>query len=355
LGFSSEFLGRADGWPGLKRRYNLLHTNVRGLDHQLAYLGLTAGDIDVTDLYTTDAEIRTRSLRALIDDKGYFPRYEAVFAYRLDLQQRAPQVPVALARLEVRLSEQTMIELNQQAKSRIDPATVAADFLAVAFAAPKSAQAAPPETWIDRLKVHTVEHLALVAGAVFASVMIGVPLGILAARRPRIGAALLAVTGIVQTVPALALLALMIPLPFIGGTGTKPALIALSLYGLLPVVRNTLTGLRDVPANLREAAAGLGLPPHAVLWRVELPIASRAILAGIKTSAVITVGTATLGALIGAGGYGQEILRGVQLSDPARILEGAIPAAVLALLVEALFTAIERILVPRGLRLEAGQ
>jgi osmoprotectant transport system permease protein len=355
LGFSSEFLGRADGWPGLKQRYNLPHMNVRGLDHQLAYLGLTAGDIDVTDLYTTDAEIRTRSLRALVDDKSFFPRYEAVFVYRLDLPQRNPGVLTALARLEGRLSEHDMIELNLQAKSRKDPATVAADFLAVAFPAPISAQAAAPETWVDRLKVHTVEHLALVAGAVFASVMIGVPLGILAARRPRIGAALLAVTGIVQTIPSLALLALMIPLPFIGGTGAKPALIALSLYGLLPVVRNTLTGLRDVPANLREAAAGLGLPPHAVLWRVELPIASRAILAGIKTSAVITVGTATLGALIGAGGYGQEILRGVQLSDPARILEGAIPAAIFALLVEGLFSVIERVLVPRGLRSQGGQ
>jgi osmoprotectant transport system substrate-binding protein/osmoprotectant transport system permease protein len=355
FGFSSEFLGRADGWPGLKARYRLSQANVRGLDHQLAYLGLSAGEIDVTDLYTTDAEIRTRSLVALIDDREYFPRYDAVFVYRLDLHKRAPNALTALARLEGRLTQETMIRLNEQAKSRIDPASVAANYLSSAFPWEKAANAGPPETWLDRLRVHTIEHIALVAGAVLASVAIGVPLGIVAARRPQLGAALLAVTGIVQTIPSLALLALMIPLPLIGGTGAKPALIALSLYGLLPVVRNTLTGLRDVPANLREAAAGLGLPPRAILWRVELPMASRAILAGIKTSAVITVGTATLGALIGAGGYGQEILRGVQLSDPARILEGAIPAAVLALLVEGFFTLLERVLVPRGLRLEPAE
>src|SRR5262245_4847282 len=290
FGFSSEFLGRADGWPGLKERYRLPQANVRGLEHQLAYLGLSAGEIDVTDLYTTDAEIRTRSIMALIDDREYFPRYEAVFVYPLDLHERAPDALAAIARLEGHLTEETMIKLNEQAKSRIDPATVAARFLSIAFPSEKAADAGPAETWLDRLRVHTIEHITLVAGAVLASVAIGVPLGILAARRPRLGAGLLAVTGIVQTIPSLALLALMIPLPFIGGTGAKPALIALSLYGLLPVVRNTLTGLRDVPANLREAAAGLGLPPRAILWRVELPMASRAILAGIKTSAVITVG-----------------------------------------------------------------
>jgi osmoprotectant transport system permease protein len=353
FGFSSEFLGRNDGWPGLRQHYQLPQTDVRGLDHQLAYLGLSAGDIAVTDLYTTDAEIRTRSLQPLIDDRGFFPRYEAVFVYRLDLLARAPAVRLALSRLEGRLSEEMMIRLNEEAKSRVDPAQVAAGFLATAFTARTAAKSVTPaETWVDRLKVHTIEHLGLVSGAVIASVLIGVPLGILAARRARLGAVVLAVTGIVQTIPSLALLALMIPLPLIGGTGAKPALIALSLYGLLPVVRNTLTGLRDIPPNLREAAAGLGLPPRAVLFRIELPMASRAILAGIKTSAVITVGTATLGALIGAGGYGQEILRGVQLNDPARILEGAIPAAILALLVEALFTLLERVFVPRGLRLE---
>lgn len=339
LGFSSEFLGRDDGWPGLKRHYQLPQTDVRGMDHQLAYLGLAAGDIDATDLYTTDAEIHTRSLVALIDDRKFFPRYEAVFAYRLTGD---PRIPRALGKLVGQLNEATMIGLNERAKSRIDPARIASDFLKTA---------APTETWVDRLWVHTIEHIAMVSGAVAVSILVGVPLGILAARRPKLGAVVLAATGIVQTIPSMALLVLLIPIPLIGGTGTKPALVALSLYGLLPVVRNTLTGLREIPPNLREAAAGLGLPPRAILWLVELPMASRSILAGIKTSAVISVGTATLGALIGAGGYGQEIMRGIQLTDMNRVLEGAIPAAVMALVVEGLFTLLERVVVPRGLRL----
>jgi osmoprotectant transport system permease protein len=338
FGFSSEFLGRDDGWPGLKRYYNLPQTDVRGMDHQLAYLGLSAGDIDATDLYTTDAEIHTRSLVALIDDRKFFPRYDAVFAYRLNGD---PRVPHVLAKLVGRLNEGTMIGLNERAKSQVDPARIASDYLNTQ---------APTETWLDRLRVHTMEHVALVSGAVAVSILIGVPLGIIAARRPTLGAIVLAVTGVVQTIPSMALLVLLIPLPFIGGTGTKPALVALSLYGLLPVVRNTLTGLRGIPPNLLEAAAGLGLPPRAILWRVELPMASRSILAGIKTSAVISVGTATLGALIGAGGYGQEILRGIQLNDINRVLEGAIPAAVMALVVEGLFSALELFVVPRGLR-----
>lgn len=348
-GFSPEFLGRADGWPGLQQRYGLPQRSVRAYDHQLAYRGLEAKEIDVTDLYTTDAEIRTRSLVALNDDRGYFPRYEAVFVYRLDLERRAPLALTAIHRLEGRLTEDAMICYNEQAKTRTDPAAVANSALSnmLTHSVPP-----PEETWWDRLQRHTIEHLNMVVWAVLAATLIGVPLGIVAARRPRFGALVLGASGIAQTIPALALLALMIPLPLVGGTGLRPALTALILYGLLPIVRNTLTGLRDIAPPLLETATALGLPPRAVLTRVELPLASRAILAGIKTSAIITVGTATLGALIGAGGYGEEILKGIQLNNPERILEGAVPAAVMALAAELFFSLLERWIVPRGLRLE---
>ena len=175
----------------------------------------------------------------------------------------------------------------------------------------------------------------MVGASLAAAVLLAVPLGVLAARRPLLGQAVLGLAGVVQTVPSLALLALLIPLPLIGGTGTKPALVALFLYSLLPILRNTVTGLRSIPPALRESAEGLGLTPAAQLFRVELPLASRSILAGVRTAAVINVGTATLGALIGAGGYGQLITRGVQLGDTGLILEGAIPAALLALVVVA--------------------
>jgi len=346
LRFSSEFMGRADGWPGLKRHYDLSHADVAGMDHQLAYRGLSAGDVDVTDLYTTDAEIKTLNLAVLADDRSFFPSYQAVYVYRLDLERRAPEAVAALRRLEGKLDETAMIGLNVRAKSREDPAAVAASFLAAQGLAATSAA----ETAVDRFTRQTREHLLMVGASLAAAILVAVPLGVFAARRPILGQAALGVAGVVQTVPSLALLALLIPLT--GLTGIVPALIALFLYSLLPILRNTVTGLRGIPPNLREAAEGLGLPPTARLWRVELPLASPSILAGVRTAAVISVGTATLGALIGAGGYGQSITQGVQLNDTVRILEGAIPAALLALAVDGLFAIFERVLVPKGLRLE---
>jgi osmoprotectant transport system permease protein len=160
---------------------------------------------------------------------------------------------------------------------------------------------------------------------------------------------ILGVTGIVQTVPSLALLALLVSVPFLG-ISPLTAIIALFLYGLLPIVRNTASGLQDIPRPVRESAEALGLEPKARLIKIFLPLASRSILTGIKTSAVINVGTATLAALIGAGGLGEPILSGLNLNDRATILEGAIPAACLALLVQASFTFLDRVLIPKGLR-----
>jgi osmoprotectant transport system permease protein len=192
------------------------------------------------------------------------------------------------------------------------------------------------------------EHLALVAASLGAAVLVAVPLGVAAARRRKTGAAILAVAGVVQTVPTLALLVLMIPLL---GIGTLPAVAALFLYSVLPIVRNTVTGLTEIPAALLESADVLGLSSWARLLKIELPLASPSIVAGIQTSAVINVGTATLGALIGAGGLGQPILTGIRLDDLDLILEGAVPAAILALLAQAVFAGVGRLVVPRGLRL----
>jgi osmoprotectant transport system permease protein len=183
-----------------------------------------------------------------------------------------------------------------------------------------------------------------------AAILISLPLGIAAARLPRFGQVILGAVGIIQTIPSLALLVFMIPLL---GIGAPPAILALFLYSLLPIVRNTHAGLTTIPLPIRESAEALGLSGGARLGRVELPMASTSILAGIKTSAVINVGTATLGALIGAGGYGQPILTGIRLDDVGLILEGAIPAAALALLAQGGFELAERYLVPRGLRLKA--
>jgi osmoprotectant transport system permease protein len=205
------------------------------------------------------------------------------------------------------------------------------------------------ETFLTRLVHNTLQHLFLVAISLAAAILISIPLGILSHRKEKIGQAILGIVGIIQTIPSLALLVFMIPLL---GIGSAPAIVALFLYSLLPIVRNTYSGLQDIPVGIRESAEALGLPSGARLRLVELPMSSRSILAGIKTSAVINVGTATLGALIGAGGYGQPILTGIRLDNIGLILEGAIPAAVLALLVQGVFDLLELIVVPKGLRLK---
>jgi osmoprotectant transport system permease protein len=238
-----------------------------------------------------------------------------------------------------------MASLNAAVKIAGQPETeVAAAFLADALGI---RQDAARETGWTRFWRHTAEHLMLVGISLGAAIIVAIPLGVAAARRPRLGHLILGAVAIVQTIPGLALLVFMIPLL---GIGSYPAIAALFLYSLLPIVRNTHAGLTAIPAGLTDSAMALGLPDGARLRLVELPLAVPAILAGIKTSAVINVGTATLGALIGAGGYGQPILTGIRLDDVGLILEGAVPAAVLALLVQGAFELSERWLVPAGLR-----
>lgn len=197
---------------------------------------------------------------------------------------------------------------------------------------------------LAELARYTAQQLALTGASLAAAVLIGLPLGILCARRPALARLVLGAAGVVQTIPSLALLVFMIPLL---GIGFAPAALALFLYSLLPIIRSTCAGLLGIAPPLLESAAALGLPARARLRLVELPLAARSILAGIKTAAVINIGTATLGALIGAGGYGQPILTGIRLNDVGLILEGAIPAALLALAVQGMFDALERRLLRR--------
>lgn len=345
LGFSHEFMDREDGWPALRRAYGLA-ARPRGLDHDLAYRALASGDLDATDLYSTDPEIRAYGLRVLEDDRHAFPEYQAVLVYRADLARRAPEALASMLRLEGRLSIARMVELNARAQlERVLEARVAADFLARELGVRAEARA---EGRSARVLGRTLEHLVLVGLSLAAAAILGIPLGIAAFRRPRLGQVLLAAVGVVQTVPSLALLVALIPLL---GIGAWPALVALFLYSLLPIVRNTEAGLAGIAPELRESALALGLPAGARLRLVELPLASPSILAGVQTAAVIGVGTATLGALVGAGGYGQPILAGIRLADPALILEGAVPAALLALAVQGGFSLLARAVVPRGLRL----
>jgi osmoprotectant transport system permease protein len=339
-GLGPEFLGRADGWNPLCARYGLQLRDVRSLEHTLGYVALAKGEIDLMDAYSTDAKIVEEDLVVLKDDQDFFPQYQAVLLYRLDAD---PRVPQALSALVGTMDEDRMTRLNAMAERARNYALAADEYFQGPTRSHFPSLAANVAHWTGR-------HMLLVAVSLMASILLGIPLGIWANRPGWVSEIILGATGVIQTIPSLALLALLVSVPFLG-ISPVTAIIALFLYGLLPIVRNTASGLQDIPRPVRESAEALGLEPRARLFKVFLPLASRSILAGIKTSAVINVGTAVLAALIGAGGLGEPILSGLNLNDRTTIFEGAVPAAVLALLVQAAFSFLDRFLIPKGLQI----
>ncbi len=351
-GLSDEFRERRDGWNALAEHYGITTSNIRTMDHNLAYRGLVHNAIQVTDIYTTDAEIPFYRLRVLEDDLDYFPTYHAVVLMRTDLEQRAPNAAKAFLKLEglIDPSEMSGMTGRVRLQNKME-AFVAGDFLNNKLQMNRPLPSmSPTAQWkrvADRLLKTTMEHLFLVAVSLGLAILVAVPLGISAARSERVANVVLGVVSVIQTLPSMALLVFMIPL---FGLGALPAIAALFFYSLLPIVRNTYTGLRQIPAAIRESAEVLGLDQNSRLRLVELPLALPSILSGIKTAAVINVGTATIGALIGAGGYGSPILTGIRLSSISLILQGAIPAALLAILAQWGFGMLEKKLVSPGLR-----
>lgn len=348
---SQEFLNRADGWAGLADTYALPAKHVVGLDHGLAYEAVALGQADVIDVYTTDPKLAPSGLRILEDDRHYFPSYEAVLLYRSDLPQRYPAAWSALRKLEGKLSSERMRALNAEVELQGSTFRAAAE----GFLKGGSPIVKPPtDSWKRAIGAIfapdfarlTREHLTLVLLSLALSTIIGIPLGWVAhyfagARYWIVGA-----VGLLQTIPALALLAMLIVA--MSRIGMGPALVALVLYALLPIVRNTQTGLDGVPRGLRQASTSLGLDRWARLRLIELPLAAPSILAGIRTAAVINVGTATIAAFVGAGGYGERIVAGLAVHDSMLLLAGAAPAAVLAIALEAVFHIAERHWFPGG-------
>lgn len=340
--FTHEFLNREDGWPALSAAYGLTHQPA-GIEHALAYVAIESGQLDFTDAYTTDGELSTRDIVLLEDNLKFFPQYDTVLLTRTDLPE---DVAAVLAKLEGILDEPTMQRLNfAVAEGTETPTSVAAKFLRekglVEGPAPVEA------TRAERILDNTITHLKLTGIALLLACLVAIPLALVLARFERAARTLLYITGLVQTIPALALLALLIP---IMGLGQTPAIFALFLYSLLPIVRNTLTGLFNVDPLLKEVATGMGLTERQQLWHVELPLAVPTLLAGVKTAAIVSIGTATLAAFVGAGGLGEPIITGLNLNDHRLILEGALPAAALAIVVELLFEWVERALIPAHLR-----
>ena len=350
LGLSNEFIGRADGWQGLALRYGLKQVPV-GLDHGLAYDAIGARQVDVIDIYTTDAKIDSLGLRVLEDNQNYFPRYDAVVLYRLDVPTRHPLAWAALEALSGRVTESMMVAMNARAELKgVAFDVIARDQLAALAPASTGATPAPPVDAAQRgfwaklfapdLTRLATQHVLLVVIAVALAVLLGVPISVITFKHPRLNALVLGASGLLQTVPSIAMLAVLISL--LGAIGTLPALVALTLYAVLPIMRNTATGLGQVSAELRMTAKALGLNPWQSMRYVELPLALPTIVAGVRTATAIAIGTATIAAFVGAGGFGERIVTGLALNDRGLLLAGALPAALLAFVSEALFELLER-------------
>lgn len=333
IALSPEFKTRTDGWPALVKTYDLKIKPGKVLEHGLAYDALVRGDIDIVDAYSTDAAITRKGLILLEDDRQAFPRYDAVLLMRSDFDEKP------LQSLTGKINEVTMAKLNGLAESGVSFEKVAQGFLDVSddnqydhsqFSRFLKLLLGPD--FFTALRDHVL--LVIISSAM--ALLVGIPLGILAHRRPRYTRWILGGVSILQTIPSLALLTILIAL--LDQIGAVPAVLALFLYGLLPIVNATHISLMEVPSSLKEAALALGCNERQLLLFIELPFAKPIIMTGLASATVIGVGTCTLAALVGAGGFGDRIVAGLAVNDHALMLAGAIPAAILALLAQAILT-----------------
>ncbi|RMH05115.1 MAG: ABC transporter permease subunit [Nitrospirae bacterium] len=360
-GFGYEFLQRPDGLPGLQRRYGLTFQHVRAMQQTLKYRAAAAGNIDVLDVYTTDGRLAVYDLVVLEDDKRFFPPYEAAGVIRGETLDRHPELGKVLGLLTNAFDVATMRRLNFRLQEKGESVEqVARDALRSLGLESSTTPAVTPNTssspdkslvpymWAnrERLVIRAGEHLGLTGIALILGIVVAVPLGLLLERRRTVAEPVIRIIGTVQTIPSIALLAFMIP---IFGVGALPAILALWMYSLFPIVRNTYSGLRDAAPAAVEAARALGMTEWQLLWWVRFPLAAPVMMAGVRTSAVITVGTATLAAFIGAGGLGVPIVSGLQMANTTIVLSGALPAALLALAVDGILGLVERWIRPPGL------
>ncbi len=344
--FSYEFLKREDGWKNLSRTYRLPQSPV-GIEHGLSYQALDEGRIDLTDIYSTDGEISRYDLLILEDDLNFFPEYKAVVLYRTSLSINIKKL---IDQLSGRISDNKMQELNRRVVfDRESYRVVASSFLNSINLTDGTDDQEPAV--FEEILAKTRVHLQLTIISLLAAMLIAVPLGILIYNYAVVAKPVLYLTGLLQTIPSIALLALMIPL---FGIGVVPAIIALFLYALLPILRNTTIALFSIDPLIKKVATGIGLTQWQRLRYIEIPLSTPTIFAGIKTAAVISIGTATLAAFIGAGGLGEFIVTGLTLNNTTMILKGAIPAAILAICVEFFFELIEKMFVPKHLQQKIG-
>jgi len=343
FGLSYEFLNREDGWKNLSQVYGLTQNPV-GLEHGLAYKALDDKQIDLTDVYSTDGEIPKYDLTILTDDKNFFPKYYAVSFYKAELD---PKLKEIAGKISGQITESEMQKMNEEVLYENKTfAEVASKFLIEKKLLNSNSPTIRSESMLEQILPKAVQHLKITGIALILAILVAVPLGIFIYTYSFISKPVLYIAGLLQTIPSIALLAFMIPF---FGIGVLPAVIALFVYGLLPILRNTVTALFTVDPLLKEVSDGIGLTGYQKLRYVELPLAVPTIIAGIRTAAVINIGTATLAAFIGAGGLGEFIVTGLALNNTKLILMGAVPAAILAILTEIFFEIIERLVSPKHL------
>lgn len=357
-GFTPDFIGRPDGLPGLTRAYGVRPRDVRALLPAVKYQALAEGAVDVVDGYSTDGLIRRYELVVLQDDQRFFPPYEAAALVHNRLVRDAPSAIAALTSLSGRLDVAQMRALNERIEVGGEAVDVVARDALFALGLSDAVGAARGSTGGPNRESSLMSylaarrgqiarmagrHLLLVTLSLVAAIALAVPLGLALERVPRQAEGVIRAVGLLQTIPSIALLAFMLPAL---GIGIVPALVALFLYSLYPIVRNTYSGVRNADAAAVAAASALGMTGRQVLRYVRLPLAAPVIMAGIRTAAVIAVGTATLAAFIGAGGLGDPIVAGLALSDTNMILSGALPAAALALVVDGALALAERAVTP---------
>ena len=367
-GFSPDFIGRADGLDGLAAAYGIEFGETHSLLQAVKYRALAEGEVDVIDGYSTDGAISRYDLTVLADDRAFFPPYDAAPLVGGALFEELPGAVMVLSRMSGRIDEEAVRRANERIEVEGASIADAARELLGAVGLGESPDAVGPEggrpastrprdgttllslpahMWENRRELvrQMVRHLLLVFASLGAAILVALPAGVALERRRRLAETVIRAAGLFQTIPGIALLAFMIPL---FGIGAAPAIVALFLYSLLPVLRNTHAGIIEAAPDAVAAGRALGMTEGQLLRRIRLPLAAPIIMAGVRTAAVINVGTATLAAFVGAGGLGDPIVAGLALSDPVMILSGAVPAAVLALLVDWGLARAERGVAPKG-------
>lgn len=334
--FSGEFQKRSDGWNELKNIYNLSNS-IRTIEIPLSYEALHNKKVDFSEAYSTEPLIKKYDFVILEDNLNFFPKYEAIPLIQKNLPTQAQSTLLEMKNL---IDNNVMTSLNEKAAEGESFEKIAQDFL-ISNQLVKNSNTHHTRgfNW-SKLITRTKTHLLLTCLAVLLAALIAIPLATWISDKPKLAQPILTFTGLLQTIPSIALLTFMIPLV---GIGFKPALLGLFIYSLLPIVRNTYVAMNSIDPRIVLAAQGIGLYPREIFFSVKLPLSLPMILAGIRTATILNIGTATLAAFIGAGGLGEPIVMGLALNDTKIILEGAIPAAILAIIMDFFFSFLEKV------------